>query len=183
MLWQLGMGWAVQQSWQVAPCGCCGVQVSAYLQAPQLASVCTSQPSTNFCRAVLLQGSPSHVQSLTPVLCCSALAALEAEVAAKKADFEKNQPLIEQHHKKVSRVTEEYDEQIRCALLLQVLCLHSALGKVSSWGVLRHKHGPGRTVRAACLQQVAAQAVTVRARCPPAGSPVQTAALIKGTEC
>ena len=114
--------------------GAVGSQVPACLQAPQLAPVCTSQPGTQSCRAVLLQGSPSHVQSLTPVLCCSALAALEAEVAAKKADFEKNQPLIEQHHKKVSRVTEEYDEQIRCALLLQVLCLHSALGKVSSWG-------------------------------------------------
>ena len=72
------------------------------------------------CRAVPPQCLPSQVQSLTPVWCCSALSALEAEVAAKKADFEKNQPLIEQHHKKVSRVTEEYDEQIRCACLPQV---------------------------------------------------------------
>ena len=46
-------------------------------------------------------------------------------MAAKKADFEKNQPLIEQHHKKVSRITEEYDEQIRYATSnpLQLVCM------------------------------------------------------------
>ena len=37
-------------------------------------------------------------------------------MAAKKADYEKNLPMIEQHSKRVSRATEEYDEHIKCAL-------------------------------------------------------------------
>ena len=36
-------------------------------------------------------------------------------MAAKKKDYEENKPMIEQHHKRVSRATEEYDEHIRHA--------------------------------------------------------------------